>query len=542
MDKYYWLNNDSRLFLSRGYLKQGQTAEERIKEIADHAEKLTGIEGFSSKFEDYMSRGWFSLSSPVWANYGTDTGFPVSCFGSYIEDNMESILNTHAEVGMLTKYGGGTSGYFGDIRPRGTDISGGGKSDGSVRFMELFDKLTNVASQGNVRRGYFSAYLPIDHPDFDEFIGVGEEGHPIQNLTHGVCVSDDFMNRMIEGDADARKKWARVLQMRTRVGYPYVFWSDTVNSNKPEVFKDKTIWASNLCSEIALPSSEDETFVCVLSSMNLLHYDEWKDTDAVEVLTEFLDSVCTEFINRAEEMRKEKPHAIALIDRALTFCKRYRALGLGVLGFHSYLQYKMMPFESREAARWNLEMIQLIREKAEKASKGRNATLLAIAPTKSSSFILGGVSQGIEPEWSNFYIKDLAKTKVTQKNIYLDELLKSKNLNDYEEVWESIKQADGSVQHLDCLTDTEKAVFKTFVELNPETIIDYAATRQPFIDQGQSLNLMVDPNLPLKEVNQLYIRAWQSGVKTLYYQYNLNAAQALRREKYMKQGCASCEA
>jgi ribonucleoside-diphosphate reductase alpha chain len=555
-DKYYWLNDDSRLFLKRGYLAENQTAEERIKQIADHAEKLTGIQGFSEKFEDYMSRGWFSLSSPVWANYGTDRGLPVSCFGSYIEDDMASILATHAEVGMLSKFGGGTSGYFGSIRPRGAMIDQKGQSSGSVHFMELFDKLTNVVSQGSVRRGFFSTYLPIEHEDFDEFVGIGSEGHSIQNLTHGVTVSDAFMDKMIAGDSEARRRWAKVIQMRSEAGYPYIFWSDTVNKNKPEVFEDKTIWASNMCTEIALPSSKDETFVCVLSSMNLLHYDEWKDTDAVETLTIFLDSVCTEFINVAEEMRKTKPQAIAMIDRALNFCKRYRALGLGVLGFHSYLQSKMIPFESREAAKWNLEMIKLINGKAQDAREqmfrqrdtgealnmgNYNATLLAIAPTKSSSFILGGVSQGIEPEWSNYYIKDLAKTKVTQVNPYLKQLLIEKDKDTYE-VWQSIKEADGSVQHLDFLSQREKDTFKTFIEINPETIIDYAATRQPYIDQAQSINLMIDPNMPTREINKLYIKAWQSGLKTLYYQYSLNAAQASKREKYMKKGCAACEA
>ena len=554
--QFKWLNQDSRAFLEADYLLPGQSAEERIRLIADHAEKLSGIEGFGDKFYDYMGRGWYSLSSPVWANYGTDRGLPVSCFGSYVEDNMESILTTHAEVGMLSKYGGGTSGFFGDVRPRGASIQDKGVSSGAVHFMELFDKLTNVVSQGSVRRGFFSAYLPIDHDDFDEFVSIGHDGHNIQNITHGVTVSDEFLNKMIDGDKEARRRWAKVIDMRGQVGYPYIFFEDNVNNQKPEVFKDKRIYASNMCSEIALPSGPDETFVCVLSSINLLHYDEWKDTDAVETLTIFLDTVCTEFIQVAEKMRETKPQAVAMIERAVTFCKRYRALGLGVLGFHSYLQSKMIPFESREAAMWNLEMIKLIRQKAEAASHKlfdphygyserpttdkRNATLLAIAPTKSSSFILGGVSQGIEPEMSNFYIKDLAKAKVTVKNPYLEALLTSKGV-DKEEVWDVIRKTDGSVQTLNCLTQEEKDVFKTMAEINPETIIDYAAVRQPYIDQAQSLNLMIDPDTHPKEINALYLKAWQLGVKTLYYQYSLNAAQVLRRKQVMNEGCAACE-
>jgi len=543
---FYWLTEESRQFLEADYLLPNQTPEERIKIIADHAEKLSGIEGFSNKFYEYMGRGWFSLSSPVWANYGTERGLPVSCFGSYIEDNMESILGTHAEVGMLSKFGGGTSGFFGGIRPRGAPIQDKGRSSGSVHFIELFDKLSNVVSQGSVRRGFFSAYLPIEHDDFDEFVGIGHDGHPIQNITHGVTVTDKFMQEMIDGNKDYRKRWAKVIDMRGQVGYPYIFWSDTVNNNKPDIFKNKTIYASNMCSEIALPSNKDETFVCVLSSMSLLHYDDWKDTDAVETLTIFLDTVCTEFINVAEKMRTERPEAIRMIDRALNFCKKYRALGLGVLGFHSYLQSKLIPFESREAAKWNLEMIKLIQSKAQQASYQHrenttsNATLLAIAPTKSSSFILGGVSQGIEPEWSNFYIKDLAKAKVTVMNPYLKKLIMDKE-QDTDETWDSIKATDGSVQHLDFLTQREKDVFKTFPEINPETIIDYAAVRQTYIDQSQSVNLMIDPTMSTKDINALYIKAWQSGLKTLYYQYSLNAAQVMRREKYLKEGCVACE-
>lgn len=537
-EKYYWLNEESRLFLSRGYLTEGQTPEERIKVIAEHAEHLSGIEGFAEKFEEYMSRGWFSLSSPVWSNYGTDRGLPVSCFGSYIEDDMASILETHSEVGMLSKFGGGTSGYFGKLRGRGSPISDKGASFGSVHFMQLFDTLTNVVSQGSVRRGYFSAYLDIDHDDFDEFVSIGSEGHPIQNITHGICVSDDFMKRMIDGDKEARRRWAKVITARKEVGYPYIFWSDTVNNNKPEAFVGKPIYASNMCSEICLPSNEDETFVCVLSSLNLLHYDEWKDTDAVETLTVFLDTVCTEFIEKYE--MDLDPKQQLMLRKAYRFVKRYRALGLGVLGWHSYLQDNLIPFESREAAKLNIEIFKTIEAKAKKVSGDRNATLMAVAPTKSSSFILGGVSQGIEPEFSNFYIKDLAKVKTTRRNPFLENLLEEKGYNT-DKVWDSIKENDGSVQHLDFLSVLEKGVFKTFIEINPEVVIDQAAVRQTYIDQAQSLNLMVDPKMPAKDINALYIRAWEMGVKTLYYQYNLNAAQSLKREKYMNKSCEACE-
>ena len=548
---FEWLNDESQRFLSRGYLVPGQTAEARIQQIADKAEEYLGIEGFSKKFYDYMGRGYFSLSSPVWANYGLDRGLPVSCFGSYIEDNMESILYSHAENGMLMKGGGGTSGYFGDLRHRGAPIKDSGESNGAVHFIQLFDTLANVVSQGNVRRGYFSAYLPIEHPDADEFLDIGTEGNPIQGLTTGVTVSSEFMKRMSNGDKHARQIWAKVLKRRSEVGFPYIFFTDNVNNGKPEVYKDKDmkIHASNMCSEIALPSNADETFTCVLSSINLLYWDELKETDAIETLTIFLDTVVTEFIKKTEGKK--------YYERAHNFAKRHRALGLGVLGWHSYLQSEMLSFEGREAAQKNLEIAKTLKEKTHAASvrlaqmfgepevlKGigrRNTTLMAIAPTKSSSTILGQVSQSIEPEFSNFYVKDLSKTKMTVKNPYLKAYLQAGGY-DTDEVWESIRVADGSVQHLDFLPDDVKMIFKTFAEINPYTIIDQASIRQEYIDQAQSLNLMIPPDMPVKEMNALYMYAHGMGIKSLYYQYGMSQAQALSRKKALIEGCAACEA
>lgn len=551
MEKFYWLNDDSRTFLSRGYLSGDETPEQRIRDIAETAQKYLGIEGFADKFYEYMARGYYSLASPVWANYGKRRGLPVSCFGSYINDSMESILYGVAENGMLMKNGGGTSGYFGPVRHRGAPITDSGESSGSVHFVGLYDSLASTISQGSVRRGFFAAYQDIDHPDADEFLDIGTEGNPIQGLTSGIVVSDDFIRAMKAGDADKRRLWAKVLQRRSEVGYPYILFSDNVNNNKPQVYKDKNmrIHASNMCAEIALPSSDEETFTCVLSSLNLLHWDEIKHTDAIEVLTMFLDTVCEEFIRKTEGQEYLK--------RARQFAINHRALGAGVLGWHSYLQSKMIPFESKEAAKLNQEIAKTLQERSHAASrelaqmlgeppllKGygmRNSTTMAIAPTKSSSFILGQVSQSIEPEFSNCYVKDLAKMKVTIKNPYLIQLLESKGRNT-DDVWESIKVADGSVQHLDFLTQEEKEVFKTFAEINPHTIIDYAAVRQQYIDQGQSLNLMLDPDMSVKEINALYLYAWELGIKSLYYSYSMSAAQALTRKRVMTAGCAACEA
>jgi ribonucleoside-diphosphate reductase alpha chain len=548
---FEWLNEESKRFLSRGYLLEGQTAEGRIREIADTAEKYLGIPGYADKFYNYMGKGYFSLSSPVWANYGLDRGLPVSCFGSYIEDNIGSILYTQAENGMLMKNGGGTSGYFGELRPRGSKITNSGESNGAVHFMQLFDTLANVISQGNVRRGYFSAYLPIEHPDAEEFLDIATEGNPIQGLTTGITVTSEFIQRVFNGDREARKLWAKVLKRRSEVGFPYIMFADNVNKNKPQVYKDKdmTIYASNMCSEIALPSSPDETFTCVLSSINLLHWDEIKETDAVETLTMFLDTVVTEFIKKTEGKK--------YYERAHNFAKRHRALGIGVLGWHSFLQSHLFSFEGRDAAAKNMEMAQVIKEKTHAASvrlaqmfgepevlKGygrRNTTLMAIAPTKSSSFILGQVSQSIEPEFSNYYVKDLSKTKVTIKNPYLKKHLQSIG-KDTPEVWESIRLADGSVQHLEFMSDEIKAVFKTFAEISPYTIVDQASVRQEYLDQAQSLNLMIPPDMPVKEINALYMYAHGMGIKSLYYQYSMSQAQVLSRKKAVIESCAVCEA
>ena len=248
-DRFYWLNEDSRTFLSRGYLSQGETPESRIRDIAETAEKYLGIPGYADKFYEYMSRGYYSLSSPVWANYGKKRGLPVSCFGSYIDDNMESILYGVAENGMLMKNGGGTSGYFGAVRHRGAPITDSGESSGSVHFMQMYDTLASVVSQGSVRRGFFAAYQDIDHPDADEFLDIGTEGNPIQGLTTGIVVSDSFIKEMKKGDAEKRRLWAKVLQRRSEIGYPYVLFGDNVNKNKPQVYKDKKmkIHASNMC-------------------------------------------------------------------------------------------------------------------------------------------------------------------------------------------------------------------------------------------------------------------------------------------------------
>ena len=543
-----WLNEDSRTFLSRGYLQDGVSAEERIEEIAQAAEKILNKPGFAKKFNKYMLAGYYSLSSPVWSNFGTDRGLPISCNGVKVDDSIEEILQKMAEVGVQTKLGAGTSGYFGDLRPRGTAIRGGGKADGPVHYMRLYDTSTDVISQGSVRRGAFAAYLNIDHPDIDEFLEIREPGATIQNISIGVTISDEWMNAMITGDKDKREVWAKVLRKRKETGYPYLFFTDTVNNNKPKVLKDHNypIYASNLCSEIALPSNKDWTFVCNLSSMNLVTWDEWKDTDAVETMTYFLDAVMEEYIKKTKGVR--------FMETAHNFAKHWRALGIGQLGWHSLLHSKMIPFESFDALELGEEISQFIDERSLAASKEmaeiygepeglkgygeRNLTRTAIAPTTSSSFILGQVSPSIEPLASNYFVKDLAKGVFTYKNPWLVEVLEKHGKND-DETWDNILIRKGSVQHLDFLTENEKNVFKTFSEISPLNVVQQAAARQAYIDQSQSLNLMIPHEAPVKDINALIIEGWRLGVKTFYYQRSSNPAQELVRDIMT---CVSCEA
>lgn len=544
---YYWLNDDSRMFLKNGYLELGIEPEQRYRQISEMAEKILKIKGFADKFESYIKKGWYSLSSPIIANFGLKRGLPISCNGSLVDDSMESILEKLSEIGMMTKFGAGTSVFMGNLRPRGSKISVGGKSSGSVHFLELFESIVNVISQSNVRRGSCAAYLPIEHGDIEEFLKIKSDGNPIQHLSIGITITDKWMKEMIDGDKDKRKLWAKVIQKRFETGYPYIFFTDTVNNNSPQVYKDKglKISASNLCTEIKLYSSPIESFVCNLSSMNLLHFDEWKNTDAIETLTYFLDAVMTEYIDKVKH--------IPSMRSAYNFAHNQRALGIGTLGWHSYLQSKMIPFESMEAKLINGKIYRLIKEKSYNASKEmaikygeppllkgygmRNVTTMAIAPTTSSSFILGQVSPSIEPLNSNYFVKDLSKGKFTYKNPYLKELLLKKD-KDTNEIWKSILVKGGSVQHLSFLTQEEKDIFKTFGEISQKEIVIQASQRQKFIDQGQSLNFMIPHDVSARDVSKLMIYAWEMGIKTLYYQRSTNPAQELSRN-IME--CSSCQ-
>jgi ribonucleoside-diphosphate reductase alpha chain len=548
MENFYWLNEESRRFLNEGYLLPGVTPEERIRQIADTAESILGIQGFSDKFYGYMAKGYFSLATPVWMNFGLDRGLPISCYGIDIQDDTADIVRAAAEIGMLTKHGGGTAGFFGKLRNRGAKIKNNGVSNGPVSFMELFQSATNVITQGQARRGYFAAYLNVDHPDVEEFLKCREEGHPIQDIALAVTIPDYWMQEMIDGDKGKRAIMAKIHKKRSETGFPYIFFSDNVDRQKPKAYKDKglKINHSQMCSEIIEYTDDEKTFVCCLSSLNLVHWDEIKETDAIETLTLFLEAVYTEFIDKAKD--------IPFFEKAVKFAEEHRSIGLGVLGWHSLLQSKMIPFEGMEAMYLNAEIFSTIDYKSLQTSKDlalhfgepkmlegygeRFTTRVAVAPTTSSSFILGQVSPSIEPLHSNYFLKDLAKGKFSYKNPYLEKLLKEKGL-DTPEVWKSIMVKGGSVQHIDELTQREKDVFKTFGEISQMEIVKQAAQRQRWIDQAQSLNLMIHPDVPLKDVNSLFIEAWKLGLKTLYYQRSVNIAQQVSRDIL---NCTSCEA
>lgn len=548
-EKYYWANKYSRRFLSKDYLDEGVTVEQRIRQIADRAEEILGIEGFSDKFENYAALGYYTLATPVLINFGNDKGFPVSCFGTYMPDDTIGILRSVAEIGVMSKMGGGTSAYFGDLRPRGSAIKNGrgGVTDGPIPFMGLVQGTTDVISQGASRRGSSAVYMDVTHPDFPDMLQFRSEGNNIQTLSFGACISREWMSEMKAGDKAKRKLWGDIIKCRFKTGYPYILFTDNINDQAPQVYKDKglKIRASNLCSEICLSSDEENSFVCVLSCLNLVHWDEIKETDAIETLIYFLDAVNEEFIQKAD--------GIPYMERAVNFAKTQRALGAGVFGWHHFLQSKNIAFESLEARMLNIEIFSTFRERADKATqelavlygepellKGygrRNVTTMANPPTTSSAAYMGFTSQSVEPETAVAYIKRLAKGVYEVRNPYFSELLDKLGKNT-DEVWQSILLHGGTVDHLDFLTQHQKEVYNTFAGISQKEIIIQQADRQPYQDQTTSLNLAIPHNAKPKDVSDLLILAEENGVKSVYYQISTSPTQGVVRDIV---SCKSCE-
>lgn len=532
-----WMSEEALQVLGKGYLLPGETPRDMWKRCASTAEKLLKYPGIGDDILEMFWRGYLGGATPVLSNFGTNRGLPISCYSCHPSDSVYSIYSHLKEVAALSKYGGGVGIYFGDIRPSGAPIASGGKSTGVVPWMRQYDLAASVVSQGNTRRGSFALYLDIDHPDLMEALRSKDhsQGDPrnFVDSNLAVTVRDEWIESMIAGDKQKMEIFAEVLKSRMMTGSPYIIFIDNANNQAPDCFKQRNlrISTSNLCSEIYLPTDENHTFVCVLSSLNLSKYDEWKgwqgtqtDKTAPELATYFLEAVVTEFIHKAERLPS--------MGRAVRFAKKSRALGLGTMGLHALYQSRGLAFASKAARDLNIEVHSLIDRLALKASRDmakeygepewcegngiRHATRTAIAPTKTNSVICGAVSEGIEPLVANLFVAANAKGTFVRKNPYLETHLKAigKNTPD---VWESILEERGSVQHLDFLSEHAKEVFKTAREIDQFELVKQAADRQKFVCQGQSLNLFVDPEISASELMRLHLAGWKAGVLSFYY-------------------------
>ena len=532
-----WMSQEAVDTLSRGYLWQAETPRGMWERVANNAARILKREDVAQDLLEALWNGYIGLATPVAANFGTPRGLPISCYSVHLSDSVQSIYSHLKEVAALSKNGGGVGVYFGDIRPAGAPISSGGKSTGVVPWAQQYDLAASVVSQGGVRRGSFAIYMPITHPDLPELLRSKDhsQGDPRKFVDSNIAVTvdDEFVKAMIAGDREKQKLFGEVLKIRMVSGSPYIVYIDNANRQNPECYHQRglEVSTSNLCSEIFLHTDEDHSFVCVLSSLNLSKYDEWKTwtgsntgKTVPELATYLLDAVVEEFIKKAERLPS--------MGRSVRFARKSRALGIGTMGLHALYQNRGYAFESAEARQLNIECHKFIKDKAEKASKqmaveygepewcegnGRRHThLIAIAPTRSNSVISGAVSQGIEPIDANYYVAKQAKGTFVRKNPYLVALLDSLNKNT-EEVWESILEARGSVQHLDFLTDSQKKLYRTAREIDQFEIIKQSADRQPYVCQGQSVNLFVDPEASPDYIFKLHLSAWKQGLKSLYY-------------------------
>ncbi len=506
----------------------------------------------AQRIYDYASKMWFMFSTPILSNGGTKRGMPISCFLNYVGDSREGLTGHYTENAWLTSIGGGIGGYWGDVRSDGTLTSGGSQSSGSIPFLHVVDSEIMAFSQGKTRRGSYAAYMDVSHPEILEFLDIrkpsgGDIHRKCLNLHHGVNISNDFMSliekciaeptyddtwnlidphtKEIIRTVSARDLWLKILENRVATGEPYVSFIDHINDALPETQKALGLKVnhSNLCTEITLPTAEDRTAVCCLSSVNLETYDEWKDNKMfIGDLVRFLDNVLTSFIENAPDH----------VFRAKFSATQERSIGLGAMGFHAYLQKCGIPFESALAKAKNLNIFKYIKSEAVAESKRlavkrgeapdmegtgmRNAHLLAIAPNASSSIICGTTSPSIEPYRANAYVQKTMSGSFLVKNKHLEKLLETKGINN-DKTWTSILANRGSVLHLKDLSDYEKDIYKTSIEINQQWIIEHAADRQPFICQGQSLNVFVPADVNIKELHDIHMLAWKRKLKTLYY-------------------------
>lgn len=539
----FWSTGGYQLFKEK-YLYQAANPREQYERIARTlATHTPDPQRWFHRFFDIMWKGWLSPSTPILANTGTSRGLPVSCAGSYFPDSIDGIYKAKHETAMLTKYGFGTAGYLGDVRPRGAKISVGGKSVGVLPIVQGMQHDMEYVAQGTARRGSWAAYLPVSHGDFDEVCDYLEQ-HPDGNNVGWVWLDSDT-EKMQQGDEEMLRRYQRIMKTKMVTGKGYFSFQDKQNRARPEwyVKNNLDIKAPQLCNEVMLHSSEDYTYTCVLASMNLLYWDDWKDTDAVFVATVFLDAVAQEFIERAKN--------VSGLEKAVAFTKKSRALGLGACGLHSLYISKMLPFGSLEAYILNSEIFRVIREQAEEATKwiaaqygepewckgyGRaNSHVLAVAPTKSTSLVMGAVSEGINPDTGMVFTQRSAGGEIDRINPFLLKLMKDRGIYNKTTV-ERIRTAMGSVQNEDWLTQNEKEVFKTAFEINQNDIINQAIDRGVYLDQWQSLNLFFSAEEDESVISEIHQRAIEEeGILGLYYIYSQAGVQASNGE------CLACQ-
>ena len=573
-----WANTEIYVkTISKGYLLAGEKPKDAYWRVATTVARRLNKPQLATKFFDYIWKGWLNLATPVLSNTGTDRGLPISCFGIDVADSIYDIGKKNLELMLLAKHGGGVGIGINQIRPAGSNITGNGTSDGVVPFAKIYDSTILATNQGSVRRGAASVNLNIEHDDFEEWLEIrepkGDVNRQSLNLHQCAIVGDKFMRKLEDGEPDARRKWGKLLQKRKATGEPYIMFKGNTNKNNPEMYKKNglKVFMTNICSEIVLHTDESHSFVCCLSSLNLAKYDEWRNTDLVYTATMFLDGVLSEFIQKAKNMRG--------FENAVRSAEKGRALGLGVLGWHTYLQQRGIPFEGMEAQFETRKVFSQLKIESERASRDlaseygeplwcketgfRNTHLRAVAPTVSNSKLAGNSSPGIEPWAANVFTEQTSKGTFIRKNPELEKVLRKLKLNN-KDTWDKILEDGGSVQgikELDkwCYLDGKmvlckditngdrdkvypvKDVFKTFKEINQMDLVKQAGVRQQYIDQSVSLNLAFPSIATPKWINQVTMEAWKQGIKTLYYMRTESVLRGDIAERAVDPDCVACD-
>ncbi len=558
-----WADSDVyKKTIQGGYLLPDETPKEAYQRVSKAVARRLDRPDMADKFFEYIWNGWLCLASPVLSNTGTDRGLPISCFGIDVADSIFDIGTKNLEMMLLAKHGGGVGIGINQIRPAGAKITGNGTSDGVVPFCKIYDSTILATNQGSVRRGAASVNLNIEHNDFEDWLEIrepkGDVNRQSLNLHQCAIVGDKFMRKLTAGDKVARRKWGKLLQKRKATGEPYIMFKGNVNKNNPPAYKDNAlkVFMTNICSEIALHTDENHSFVCCLSSLNLAKYNEWKNTNLIYDSIWFLDGVMEEFIQRAKGLKG--------FENSVRSAQKGRAIGLGVLGWHTYLQQKSIPFEGLLAQYETRRIFSQIKIESERASMAlaesfgeplwcvgtgmRNTHLRAIAPTVSNSKLSGNISPGIEPWAANVFTDQSAKGTFIRKNPTLEKVLEDNNLNT-KKIWDQILKDNGSIQGikaLDKLTLGDhdipiKEVFKTFKEINQLDLVNQAGIRQQYIDQAVSLNLAFPSQAEPKFINKVHLDAWKKGVKTLYYMRTESVLRGDIAASATDEGCMSCD-